>query len=132
MLIVRNSLRLSALVAALALAGCGSAPGTGDGSCASARCVDILNFRATTETFAGVSIPPRHAASNGHTEPGKSLVGVNDTSVNSKHTFQGSIGGQNVSVTCTVSASAWADPAINPTLVIQQEAFGPMVNCELW
>jgi hypothetical protein len=134
MLIVRNSVCLTALVAALALGGCGSAGESGKGGCDPGTfkkgCVDILNFRSTTETFAGVSIPARHAASNGHTEPGIAAVKESDTSLNSLHPFFGAIGGQNVSVTCTVTGNTWVD--VNPEVIIQQEAFGALVNCELW
>ena len=66
MLIVRNSVRLAALVAGLALAGCGSEGGGKDagggegGDCNADAfkkgCVAILNFRATTTTFGGVSV----------------------------------------------------------------------------
>ena len=48
-----------------------------------------MNWRSTTETFAGVSIAPRHAASNGHTEAGLAAVKVSDTSLNSLHPFVG-------------------------------------------
>ena len=132
MLIVRNPVRLSALVAALALAGCGGGPGGSvcDPAVSRKGCVTIMNWRSTTETFSNVSIPPRHPASNGHTEAGLAGVLVSDTSVDSTHTFQGTIGGQNVSVTCTVTDSGWAD--VNPMVIIQQEAFGALVNCQLW
>ena len=131
MLIVRNSVRLSALVAALALAGCGSGSGTGGGDCdpdnSRKGCVAIWNFRSTTETFSNVSIAPRHPSSQGGIEPGRSGVLVSNTSVGATNTFQGTIGGQNVSVTCTVTTTGWSEG--NPRVIIQQEAFGALVNC---
>lgn len=133
MLIERNSVRLSALVAALALAGCGSDSGkpTGGGECnpdeVQKGCVAIWNFRSTTATFSNVSIAPRHPSSQGGIEPGRSGVRVDDTSVGSKHTFQGTLGGQNASVTCTVTSYGWSEG--NPEVIIQQEAVGAVVNC---
>jgi hypothetical protein len=137
MLIVRNSVRLGALVAALALAGCGSASGyvpPQSGDCSADRlekgCVTIMNWRSTAETFAGYPIAAKHANSGDRLEPGLAGIKVSDTSLNSTHTFQGKLGGQDVSVTCTVTSFTWTD--VNPEIVIQQEALGPMVNCSLW
>jgi hypothetical protein len=124
MLIVRNSVRLSALVAALALAGCGSAAdgSTCEPGVVKKGCVAILNFRSTTSNFAGVSVPARQGG-----VPGMSGVKVSDTSLNSSHTFQGTLGGQNASVTCMVTELSWMED--NPEVIIQQEAFGALVNC---
>jgi hypothetical protein len=133
--ISRNSVRLAALVAALTLTGCGSSKGEeGGGDCnpdaVQKGCVAIMNFRSTAVTFGGVSIPPRHPGSAGGTAPGATGVMLSDSSLNSKHPYQGTIGGQNVNVTCTVTNLGWI--SVNPSVVIQQEAFGALVNCENW
>lgn len=127
--IVRNSVRLPVLVAGLALAGCGTAAGSGDCTPDTSQvgCVAILNFRATTQLFGGVSVPPRHpASSGGGIEPGKAGVKVSDTSVGSRHDFEGPILGQTVKVTCTVTNLGWTEG--NPEVILQQEAVGT-VNC---
>src|SRR5262252_5224043 len=98
MLIVRNSVRLTALVAGLSLAGCGTAAGNGDcdPDVNQRGCVAIMNFRSTTQLFAGISVPPRHPGSSGGIAPGLGGIKVNDTSVGSKHDFEGPIQGQTV------------------------------------
>jgi len=124
MLIVRSFVRLSALVAALALAGCGGGPGGSDCDPTHNRkgCVMIENWRQTPETFSNVTI----AASSGGS-PGLAGVLVSDTSVNSTHTFQGTIGGQNLSVTCTVTDFGWREG--NPDVLIQPDG---SVNCGVY
>jgi hypothetical protein len=137
---VRNSVRLTALIAALALAGCGSDPGTGKGNEGNGNdcdpdvvkkgCVAIMNFRSTTETLAGVSIPARHPGSAGGTAPGLKGVMLSDSSLNSIHAYEGTIAGQSVSVKCTITNLGWI--SVNPSVIIQQEAFGVLVNCSNW
>ena len=135
--IPRNSGRMAALVAALTLAGCGSSSGeeqthesTCDYNTLKKGCVGILNFRSTTSVINGVSVPPRFQNATGHTEPGTATVMVDDSSLSSKHAYQGTLGGQAVNVTCTVTNLGWID--VNPAVIIQQEAFGALVNCSNW
>jgi len=130
MLMVRNSVRLSALVAALALAGCGTAAGNGDcdPDVNQRGCVAIMNFRSTTQLFAGISVPPRHPGSSGGIAPGLGGIKVNDTSVGSKHDFEGPIQGQTVKVTCTVDGFGWTE--MNPRVILQQEGVVPSANCD--
>jgi hypothetical protein len=132
MLIVRNSVRLTALVAGLALAGCGSQSGDhfgGSGDCdpdaVKQGCVAMFNFRSTAQELNGLSVPGRAGSL-----PGKKGVMLSDSSVNSTHTYQGTIGGLPVNVTCTVTSLGWI--SVNPTVVIQQEAFGAEVDCQNW
>ncbi len=132
--IPRNSGRLAALVAVLALAGCGSGSGGGGGDCdfdtVQRGCVGILNFRATTQEINGVSVPPRFTAAGGGTSPGTATVMLSDSSLNSTHAYQGTVGGQTLNVTCTITNLGWI--SVNPAVVIQQEAFGSAVNCSNW
>jgi hypothetical protein len=128
---------MAALIAALTLAGCGDSKGDGDGGGGDCNpdkvnkgCVAIMNFRSTAVIFGGVSIPARHPGSGGGTAPGATGVMLSDSSLNSKHAYQGTIGGQNVNVTCTVTNLGWI--SVNPSVVIQQEAFGAVVDCENW
>jgi len=89
--------------------------------------VGILNFRGTTSAINGVSVPARFKNAAGNTQPGMVTVMVDDSSLNSKHAYQGTLGGQAVNVTCTVTNLGWID--VNPAVIIQQEAFGALVNC---
>ena len=134
MTISNSSGRLTALVAILALAGCGSGSGGGGGACdfdtVQRGCVGILNFRATAQEINGVSVPPRFTAAGGGTAPGTATVMLSDSSLNSTHAYQGTVGGQTVNVTCTVTNLGWI--SVNPAVVIQQEAFGSAVNCSNW
>src|SRR5215468_5366722 len=138
---VRNSVRLGAFVAALALAACGPASGAGgndddgktddcDPDVVKKGCVALMNFRSTAETLGGVSIPARHPGSGGGTAPGLKGVKLDDTSLNSIHAYQGTIAGQAVNVKCTVTDLGWI--SVNPSVIIQQEAFGVLVNCSDW
>ena len=133
--IAKNPGRLTALVAALSLVGCGSNSGDKDGGdCPSDKvergCVDIMNFRSTTQEFGGVVVPARSKTATGTTAPGLKSVKLDDSSLNSKHDFKGTIAGQSVSVTCTVSDLGWI--SVNPSVILQQEAFGALVNCSNW
>jgi len=132
--IPRRSGRLAALVAALTFPGCGNPSGDeeqGGSPCDYNKlrkgCVGILNFRGTTSVINGVSVPARFKNAAGNTQPGMVTVMVDDSSLNSKHAYQGTLGGQAVNVTCTVTNLGWID--VNPAVIIQQEAFGALVNC---
>lgn len=133
--IARNPGRLTALIAALSLVGCGSSSGDNDkGPCdfdkVERGCVGILNFRSTAQDFGGVVIPPRFKTDAGTTAPGTTTVMLSDSSLNSKHNYQGTLGGTNVNVTCTVTDLGWI--SVNPSVILQQEAFGAVVNCADW
>src|SRR5262249_57971070 len=87
-----------------------------------------MNFRSATQLFAGISVPPRHPGSSGGIAPGLGGIKVNDTSVGSKHDFEGPIQGQTVKVTCTVDGFGWTE--MNPRVILQQEGVVPPANCD--
>src|SRR5215475_13001303 len=131
MSIVRNSACLTALVAALALAACGSQSGDGGDPCdfdkVEKGCVGLLNFQAAPQQIDGVTVPARTTANN-LTSPGVRTVKVTDTSLNSVHSYQAVVNGQPpVNVACTVTTTGWV--SVNPAVVLQQTG---VLTCALW
>jgi hypothetical protein len=112
---------LVALVALLAVAGCGTP--SGDNSCKQGQkgCVDLLNFTGSPVSIAppgqSNAVPARTVTST--IAPGTGSLMVSGTAVGSSTTFQAMANGNVLkTVTCTVTSMAWAD--VNPEVVLQQ------------
>jgi hypothetical protein len=132
MLIWRNSGRLTALVAALTLVACGGSqpPGAGGGPCnydqLQKGCVGLLNFYSGGPAeIDGVRVPAPTVANNLKT-PGTTTVMVTNTSVSSSTSFQATVNGAQLSVSCTVTSLGWVD--VNPGVVVQPSGILSCIN----
>ncbi len=137
MLIPWKSGRLAALVVASALAACGSGSGPGYGDCdpnvGKVGCVELVNAHGGYVEMSGVVVPPSSPGINGGLALGHAGVMVPNTAVGDKNTFTARISGADAgTVTCTVTASSWADVKVdvNPSVVLQPANIG--LTCGIW